>query len=406
MSPPEEIRDVSSLPAELVELAGIRAIRDPIVSLYLDLSFRDGAQPMRAMRFVDLGFDEARSGRLLARVDDEAAFHRTLERVQRWVERRLAGGRTSGAQGLAVIACEGLDLFRAWELAVPIGRSPAVVEVPHLSPRATLLADFEPVLAVRVDQAHGTIYRVAVGEVTLLDEVERSSPWRFDLASPGDREDSRQAAMLARGDRETATRLAALADLDPRARVVLFGPDRETQALFDELPERIRARVIGRLPLPPETIAGANAVPALLEAVRSALFTYERDRSYRRGEQVIAAWLGGLRAVAGLEDVLLAVNERHVDELVLHETFAASGFRCRSCDALGAGGDAACPYCGGQLSLLPDLKEELCRRVLASGGRIELVRGASSVEQYRGLAAFLRQDAAKPPQLGEADRHP
>ena len=404
MSPPEEIRDVSSLPAELVELSGIRAIRDPIVSLYLDLSFRDGAQPMRAMRFVELGFDEARSGRLLARVDDEAAFHRTLERVQRWVGKHLSGGRTSGAQGLALVACEGLDLFRAWELAVPIGPSLAIDEVPHLSPLAALLSEYEPVLAVRVDEAHGVIYRVAVGQVTLLDEVERISPWRFALASPGDREDSRQATMIARGHRETAARLAALAELDPRARVVLFGPERETQALLAELPEKLAGRVIGRLPLPPRS--GAGPKPALLEAVQRALFAYERDRSYRRGEQVIAAWLGGLRAVAGLEDVLLAVNERHVDELVLHASFEASGFRCRSCDALGAGGDAACPYCGGQLSLLPDLKEELCRRVLASGGRIELVRGASSVEQYRGIAAFLRQDAAKPPQLGEADRHP
>jgi hypothetical protein len=186
--------------------------------------------------------------------------------------------------------------------------------------------------------------------------------------------------------------LTRLFDAAPASRVIFAGTTGLVSALERELPLRVQEALLARLPHPmSEQEEERWVLDELASDALDAVADEERRVESRAVDEVVGKALSGTRAVLGPEDVILAVNERRVERLMMEEDFTGWGWRCFNCDALGMREAESCPYCGGELTTVEDLPEELAGRVLAEDGEIEVVRHSKKLHSYRGTGALLRQ---------------
>jgi len=399
---------------ELADLCELRSDTEPIVSLYLDTSWTDEKQRERARVFVQEASKQA--------VDRHAA-HPQLEALRRTLARaaRAASDRISrsdgGGRGLAVFACESLNLWRVVDVPQSFRSELSVDGRPHLLQLARLVDDVEPAIIAFVHASGMQVYEVALGVVVNEATVEGAVPRRhtsgefhgqrsaphglghgasaglFERAGTNERH---VEELMERTRRDAATFLHTMWERDPRAHLALVGTSQVVAAFERHLPERMRDRILARLPRPPgkESWRG-NGQHKVLEEVVAKLAEKERESEARAVEHAIGEALRGGLAVLGPEDVVLAVNERRVHRLILEEDFERSGWRCRNCGALGMTHDEVCTFCQGPLARVDALGEELAGRVLANDGEVEVVAHTNRLHSYRGVAALLRQAKAK-----------
>ncbi len=396
------------LKAALTELSALRSDADPIVSLYLDVRWTDAKQRERARLYVEEGVD-----RLLARHSahpNHAVLERSLRRVARLATERAgqsqpADGRT---QGLAVFCCEAFGLWRVVEVARPFTDQLGAGARPHLLQLARLADDIEPAIVVFVHGRGAQFYEVALGQIAAETTVEGVVQDRHGQGARGGAAPSPEAAsggtqherksqrhvheLVERVRRDAMEQLVTLWERDPRSHVVVVGTG-EAAADFERgLPERVRAKILARLPRPPgKAGSSSGGKDALVAQVVEMIVERERVSEGEQVEHAIGEAMRGGMAVLGPEDVVLAVNERRVHRLILEVDFERSGWRCRNCEALGTTHDELCTFCQGPLARVDALAEELVGRVLADDGEVEVVAHTERLHAYDGVAALLRQ---------------
>ncbi len=407
---------MTDLDGTLSELARLRGGSEPIVSLYLDVRWRDEQQRERVRLFVQ---ERARGtlGHYAGGTPGRDGLVRTLEKVQGLVEGLTAQAYETNRDGLALFACESLGLWRPLFFGRPFPNELSADGVPHLGKLARLAEEIVPAIVVVPSKEGADIYEVQLGDVDVEGSLRgpelRGDFEKFNAGTgkPGrqyerEQKNERRAESWAQKSRRAAAeQVTALFDQRPRARIVLVGTA-ETMAAFErELPARVAERVAARVPRPRAWDSADGIRRDGVKALAESVLGREREEEHRDVDAVIGAALRGSFAVVGPEDVVLALNEKRVHTLVIEEDFARAGFRCDNCDALGATVDRAevCPFCAGDLRVVPHLGEALVARTLAEGGRVEVVPHGNKLHSYRGVAASLRQIAptglrgARPP---------
>jgi peptide subunit release factor 1 (eRF1) len=397
----------------LADLCELRSNGEPIVTLYLDTSWTDEQQRERSRLYVQ---DAARQA-----VDHHSAhpqleaLERTLARISALATERYSQAGDGAVRGLAVFACESLGLWRVLEAPRPFRSQLCVDGRPHLVQLARLLDDVEPAIVAFVHDRGAQFYEVALGAIVSEATIEGVVPRRRGEAgrvhgganpSPHggsggafyerERKNQRHAdELIHRVRREAAELLRQLSERDPRAHIVFVGTSEKVAAFERDLPERVRERVLARLPRPPGTDAGtAKGVSEVIASVVQKIAEHEAVSEAKQVEHAIGEAMRGGLAVLGPEDVVLAVNERRVHRLILEEDFERSGWRCHNCGALGMNHDEVCSFCQGALARVDALGEELVGRVLAEDGEVEVVAHTNRLHSYRGVAALLRQSKA------------
>jgi peptide subunit release factor 1 (eRF1) len=398
----------------LQELAVLRAHGEPIVTLTLDMHWSDEQQRERARVSV----------REMAKHEVDAhdahpqreALVRTLARVVAEAEDRIQNSGRGGGHGLAIFACEALNLWRVVEVPQPLVTRVCTGMRPQLLSLARLLDDAEPAIVAMVTARGATLYEVALGGIVSETTVEGFTPVRHGQggrvrggasgsphgASGGaffEREQKNQRHVenfLERNRRAAIDQLVSLLDRGPaRTHLVLVGAPEMVAAFERDLPPRAAERVIGRLPRPPSKQAwNGHGRDAILQATVAFVAEQERRQEHEIVENCVGQALRGGLAVVGTEDVVLAVNERRVHRLVMSETFTGSGWMCRNCDAIGVNHVQRCAFCEGELAWVKELNEELASRVLADDGQVEIVPRGGRIDGYGGVGAQLRQATA------------
>jgi peptide subunit release factor 1 (eRF1) len=400
------------LKAALADLSAVRSDGEPIVSLYLDAHWSDEHQRERARLYVHdairLAVDHHKAHPQLE------ALRRTLGRVASEVALHIEqANEAQPHQGLAVFACEALGLWRVLLAPRPFRSELCVDGRPHLLQLARLADDAEPAIIAFVQDHGAQVYEVALGTIVNEATVERPVPRRHGEggrvhggAMPSapstaggafsrverERKNQRHVEeVIGRVRREAVELLKQVWERDPRAHLVLVGTSEKVAVFERELPERMREKVVARLPRPPDQASsGGGRAEFLARAVQKVL-AHERAAEAEQVEHAIGEALRGGLAVLGAEDVVLAVNERRVHRLILEEDFEKSGWRCRNCQALGMNHDEVCSFCQGPLARVDSLGEELIGRTLAEDGEIEVVSHNHRLHAYHGVAALLRQ---------------
>jgi peptide subunit release factor 1 (eRF1) len=396
---------MTELDGTLSELARLRSGSEPIVSLYLDVRWGDEQQRERVRLFVQEKIRKTLA-HYVTGSPGRGGLGRTLARIQAYVDGLAHQAIEAEKNGLALFACESLNMWRLSFFHRPFQNELCTDGIPHLTQLARLADDFEPALVVAPTPEGADIYHVSLGdlaaEASLKGVVPRLEKDEENRAAPlpgqhygGEQKDVRHKdSFIERNRRAAAEEVTQLFDQKPGSHVVLVGTAEVAAAFERELPERVRARVIARIPRPREwTAKDGMRRDGVVAGAAKAVSEHEKGSEKKIVDAVVGESLRGGLGVLGPDDVVQALNQGRVHRLVLEEDFQRSGWRCDNCDALGQNAEAAerCPYCGGDLRAVQHLGEALVARALAGGGEVEVVAHTNKLHSYKGVAAFLRQ---------------
>lgn len=375
---------MADVKAIISELASVGAEGPPIVTLYLDTRWADEHQRERVRLFFN---DRAREARALFSTGDERArgVLDTLDTLAAYVDRLVNQDLHEAAGGVMLVASEPRELFV--ELAIPEPFEPAmfVDDRPRVGPLLEVVSRLRPALLVEVDSSGAEILRWELGAIVEEHSLEREVPNRHKQGGWSQRRFQQHVRAVIRGVwRQCADLLSGLAREMPDDSIVLFGQEANVRGFAALLPAEVAARVVAELPAPPrgdkrKLLAAARA------ALRDEQIAYDFDSVHR----IIRQGLSDRSGVLGLEDTLLASNERRLRVLALSPRFRAGGWRCTSCEGLWVTGSTACTFCGAATEAV-NLREEVLRRCAREGAEVIVVPDGGPLDAYRGVGGLLR----------------
>ncbi len=170
--------------------------------------------------------------------------------------------------------------------------------------------------------------------------------------------------------------------------LALGGVDQIPEDLAKELPKTWREKLIGAFALPLE---------ANYNQVRDAAAPLAQAAEAQVEKETLESWIGLLakkdKAVSGLEETLLALQEGRIQTLLVAAGYTRDGRECRQCRALTTTEEETCPYCGGALTHVADIVNTAVAQVFGQNGRIEIVRHPDNLalmQPHGNIGAILR----------------
>jgi hypothetical protein len=263
----------------------------------------------------------------------------------------------SGAGALAIFASEGDGLFETIALAATAPSQAYFGRHPHLEAIVTArvarpwCAVLVSVRDVTVDRGLGT---VTATRTTGTDYVRghAESDGNDQYSRHQDIEDHLNAVARQLAEDHQAGRFQVL---------VIGGPVEALSALEKRLTDDLRAVLAPRLDIDPSTATEAD-VAAGVDALLAAQDEQEQAETLARFADQLAAGdrqESGLRAVAGVADVLEALTEQRVATLLLAGDFHAAGARCPHDGMLLPFNVSTCPVDGSATAPVDDLREPM-----------------------------------------------
>lgn len=377
-------------------LAEIGLTEHWVVSCYLKLEPRDRSRGKYLIKLKNrikeqVGWFE-RQG---ASRQDREVVDRDLHRIREYLENQ---DNLRSGQGIAIFACEPLDLFevvplpRVFRSRLAIDRSPLIREL------AALDDEFGRVLCAAYDRTSARFFEVTAFGIEersglSADDPTRPSRFRGPRSSPGMGAGSGSAGERnyqnrIRGEKHRhhaaiAQRLFELSRSHPVRGIVLAGMGTGSEAVEPHLHPYVARQVMGTARLNPKSATPAKVLDAVLEI---------RGQSERQSE---TAHVGELReglgtgwAVNGIDAVLEALAHGQVRTLIVEPTVERPGFRCTKTGRLTLQRNDCDGE--GEVERVPDIVDEAIEEALRQGGHVEVVEDGEARAGVEGLAALLR----------------
>lgn len=367
---------------QLRRLAELRLDRPVVLSLYLDLDPSEFATPPARATAVRSLLDEAdrrvRDRNNLSH-QDRADLDATLRRASAFLERSLP---TEGAHGVALFASEPADLFEAIKLPRPVSNRVAIGRSPLVGPLARFERRERWCVAL-VSRRDARIFR---GSPDGLREIEQIHDTVFGQHDQGGWSQARFARGIEKEKddhlKHTGEALLRHFKSRPFQRLLLGGPNEVIKDFEGRLHGYLRDRVAGRIGV---HVDGATP-QRVLDAAAPVFEKVEREHEAGLLERL------GERGVAGIDDVVAALNERRVEVLLLDEQFAGvTGAQCTECGMLVTEDGGSCPADGAAMSELDDLTDAAIELAVHQSAELVAVRhNRDALDSYGGTAALLR----------------
>jgi peptide chain release factor subunit 1 len=377
----------STITSDLLRsLAGFRAGKGRVISLYVNLDpALAPTQPDVATR-INAGLDEARrQADELERDlphDERLGLRADVERIERWFREEFD---RDGAQGVAVFSDGPDGLWAAQTVPEPVPDAVRVNDEVYLAPLARLVGSGGGVLVAYVGRERGELYRLRGGRLEpIADESE-------DVPSQHDQGGWSQARFERHIDEIVARHLRRVAESIDRslrslrgAKVVLIGPE-EVRPAFDEMiANDLKDALVGW------TTAEAHAgPPELLEAAQPLL----QEATAKEDEELLERWREAAgrdgRASSGWQETLAAASDGRIDVLLASDGANRPAYRCPK-DGRVEAEEGTCPLDGTPLVRSEDGLDLAIHRTLAFGGTVRLIRDRPDLDPVEGIAALLR----------------
>jgi peptide chain release factor subunit 1 len=305
--------DVAIIHAAMRRAAEASSDKTPILSLYADL--RPEAHGERPYARAELIVVRDRLNRLVEEQPAHSPARRSVEADRERVMRMLEDEALMDAEGLAVLACDGLGLWEALATAEPFETDVAAGSIADLYQLARLADANEGAVVALVDSQHCRLFtwrRGALRERTApADEGEehrRHDQGGWSQAS-FQRHIDEQDRRFHRRVAEAIDRLAAA---QHASTIVIAADERSSGAVLAELPERARSLVsdIRRIAIG----AGRDEVESEVAPLLAGLAA---DRSSQLADRAVAGARAGDLGAVGIEEVRTFLAAGAVAELVL-----------------------------------------------------------------------------------------
>lgn len=381
--------EVPAVAERLARLTAVVPGRHRVVTCYLKLEPRDRS---RAKYLIKLKNRVRSVAQALPRLGLERAVQeevtRDLERIQEYFRNPA---NLPSTQGLAIFACEGIDLFEAIPLPVVhrsrlgVDRSPLVREL------ASVEDEFGRLLTVVLDRTGARFFEVtayASRELPgLRADSTRGSRFHGDQSGPGGWGEhtyhNRIREEKQRHYEAIARELFAIDRRQPAHGIVIAGTGADAGAVEPFLHSYLVDRVIGTTRLNPK-----EATPPLVHAatlvVRQAWERHEeREVVHEVREGVGSGW-----AVNGIDRTLRALARGQVRTLLVDADASEPGFRCGTSGRL-ARTERECRNEGEPIPVL-DVVDDAIEEALRQDVDVNVVYEPQAREEVDGLAGLLR----------------
>jgi peptide chain release factor subunit 1 len=358
---------LDELASQLDRLAAFEPGPFPVVSLYLNLQAdargRDSFGP-----FVrkELG----------ARIDtygaapERESLERDAERIQSYLD-----GIDRSANGLALFACHGAELFEAFQLAAPIDEHRLSVSTqPHLYPLARLLDEYRRYLVLLADTNRARIFVFAANEAERKSEIEGQKTKRHKVGGMA------QARYQRHVENYHLHHASEIADVIARTvrdeqidHVIIAGDQTMVTRLQEQLPKDISERIVDVLRL--NVHASERTI---VETTLTALREQDAQTDRERVEELLGAFRANGLACVGVDRTRAALERGQVDELVIA---ASPGVIAKV-----KGGNRE----GQDLTAQERAANDLVVQARKTAASIRFIEDASIAAAIGGVGAFLR----------------
>ncbi len=284
--------------------------------------------------------------------------------------------------------------WRAYPLALPVKDRLWVHHQPYIKPLARLLDLYGDYGVVLVDQQGGRFFSFHLGELIAQEGIlgekihrtKRGGASQVAGRRGGSSGQTNHTGELAeRNMREVAEAAAAFFAQHGVRRILLAGTEDNVAALRALLPKKWQSLIVGSF----SASMTASADEVLTQAMQIAQ-KQERVEETKLVQEAITAAAKGKQGVVGLDQTLEAARNGRVYRLLISENYHASGWACEGCGYTTTQQMTKCPFCGQDFAQVPDAVEYAIRKVMQSGGEVEVVQDSSELAEAGHMAALLR----------------
>ena len=266
---------------------------------------------------------------------------------------------------------------------------------PTLTPLLVQLDEHEPTGVVLADRRRARFFIYYMGEVAEYNiaEVDETPPKTRALGWGAHNHEQWQEEHYRQHFRNVASMTDVIARRAGWKWLVLAGSDEIPAELSDFLPKALQEKLLGHLALP---------LTITYNDVRNQVAPLVQAAETREEKKTLETFVGELarsngRAVSGLADTTMAVQQARVATLIFPADFTYPGWQCQTCGGLMADivetPPEECIYCGGPLKAIPDIVSVAAAQTLSMGGHVEVVRDKDNLavlKTHGDIGALLR----------------
>ena len=369
---------------QLDRLAAFEPADLPVISLYLDVSSdQHGREQYES--FLRKSFAERmksfRSGSAAAR----QSFEQDVERIKSY----LADDVRRSANGLAIFACHGANLFEAIQLEVPTGGHLLfIASVPHLYPLARLNDQYPRYAALMVDTNSARLFVFSLGATEAERQVQNVKTRKASMGGWAQARYQRHMENFHLHHMKDVVDVLDRVVREENINHVVVSCDEVAKPLLNEaLPKHLAEKVVDIVKM--DAHAPEHEV---LKETLDVLRGKDSETDSERVEALIGAWRAGGLAVVGPEDTMNALVMGQVEELLIAATPAALR-RAKKLPTGTSPGAVEVDTSAANAEADPErlkLADELVTKAQQTSARIRFIENAELLNDVGGVGALLR----------------
>jgi peptide subunit release factor 1 (eRF1) len=371
----------------LRQLADLKPGNARVLSLFLNLDPRDMATPPARASEVRSLLDQA--DKLVKEQegldhDQAKALREDLERLRSYFNN---GFDAKGAHGVAIYIAGPADLFDVIKLPRPVATNVVVDDSPFIEPIADL-GSRARWMVLLVSRRDGRILR---GTLDGLREVDQHWDETHGKHSQGGWSQARYQRSV---EEEKKDHVRATADVlfehykrAPADRLLIGCTEEIYPDVKGALHAYLKERLVGRFDVDVENSSADDVFRLASRAME------DDERSSERAvlDKLLQGAGSGVRAVTGLDETLVSLNERRVEKLVVDHGFVAPGAVCPQCACVYPQGTTECPADGSATEARADAIESAIELAFAQSAHVRVIRYfGEEIEPLGQIGALLR----------------
>jgi peptide subunit release factor 1 (eRF1) len=258
----------------------------------------------------------------------------------------------------------------------------------HIKPLVNMFDEYERFCTVVIDKEKARIFLTFLGEIEEFSTIlDKSFPGKHAQGGWSQRGNQEHIEVhLLRHLKKVADQTYKFFKKSNFDRLIIAGskealPKFES-SLHSDLKKRLAGKFLSEMFMDKEHF------------LKQSLAVEEKIEKEKEREQ-IKKFLNTLgiknKAVSGLEETLLAAQEKKILKLFLNMGYKKPGFHCAKCDSLFTQKKEKCPYCNNEIiEEESDIVDELVQKVLDQGGIVEFVLENPELRKVGNVGALLR----------------
>ncbi|MEK7271735.1 MAG: Vms1/Ankzf1 family peptidyl-tRNA hydrolase [Nitrospirota bacterium] len=368
--------------SELKELAAIRPNEKLFISLYLNVNPLTNPKGDYIIHFKNMAKE------LLDKIgrDTEKKVKNAIDKI----ESHLKGNKRELKKGIALICSSDLEIWKNYNLSLPVKNEIIVDNTPYIQPLVFLLNNYPRCVVLLVDRELAKIFIVHLGEIKEYTELftpdipgkHKKGDW-FSLSQK--RFERHIDYHVGIHIKEVVKALEDFLHKESMNNIIIGGSEDAVTKVKNILPQAIIRKVISTFNA--ETFLGEKEV---LNKTLKVLEELEGEKQKNMAEELITKAMKNNMAVIGIEDVLGNLQEGKVMKLVFLKDLTAVGFKCSNCGFLTVQTIKSCPYCGGKFEGVHYLIDYTAQKAVEQGALIEIITKSDELVKAGGIGAFLR----------------